>query len=186
MGENPALQERESVNLLLTGKPGVGKTTIIRRVLEALNTPATGFYTREIRGPGGRLGFEAVTLAGEKCTLAHVDFRSPYRVSKYGVDVSSFERIIVPSIDPDLHPEAAFIVIDEIGKMECFSSRFREVVLRALDSAKPVLGTITLGGGPFIEGIKRRPDVELIVVTPSSRDFLPRTILDKLAGMGLH
>ncbi len=170
------------MKLLLTGRPGAGKTTVIRRVLEALNIPATGFYTREIRGPGGRLGFEAVTLAGEKCTLAHIDFKSPFRVSKYGVDVAAFERLIVPSIDPELHPEASLIVIDEIGKMECFSSRFREAVLRALNSDRLVLGTITLGGGPFIEGIRRRPDVEIIVVTPSNRDSLPSTILDKLAG----
>ncbi len=169
------------MNLLLTGKPGVGKTTVIKRVLEELCIPATGFYTREIRGPTGRLGFEAITLAGDRCILAHINFKSPHRVSKYGVDVSTFEQIIVPSIDPDLHPQAALIVIDEIGKMECFSSRFCQVVLKALSSGKPVLGTITMGGGPFIEGVKRRPDVEIIVVTPYNRDSLPRTILGRLA-----
>lgn len=169
------------MNLLLTGKPGIGKTTVIKRVLEALKVPVTGFYTREIRGPGGRLGFEAVTIEGPKCILAHIDFKSPYRVSKYGVDVSTFERIIVPSIDPTLHPEAALIVIDEIGKMECFSSRFCETVLRALDSDKLVLGTITIGGGPFIEGIKRRPDVEILTVTLTNRENLHFLILSKLA-----
>ncbi len=168
------------MNLLLTGKPGIGKTTIIKRVLEALEVPATGFYTREIRGPQGRLGFEAVTLEGKKCILAHVDFRGPYYVSKYGVDVSTFERLIVPSIDPDLHPEAAIIVIDEIGKMECFSSRFCETVLKALDSGKHVLGTITMGGGPFIESIKRRSDVEIILVTLTNRGTLDSLILSKL------
>lgn len=169
------------MNLLLTGKPGIGKTTVIKRVLEALKVPATGFYTREIRGPQGRLGFEAVTLEGKRCLLAHVDFKSPYRVSKYGVDVSTFEQVIVPSIDPALHPEAALIVIDEIGKMECFSSRFCEAVLRALDSGKPVLGTITMGGGPFIESVKRRPDVEILTVTLTNRENLHSLILNKLA-----
>jgi len=171
------------LNLLLTGKPGIGKTTVIMRVLEALSIPVTGFYTREIRGPKGRLGFEAITLDGRKCTLAHVDFRSPYKVSKYGVDVATFERVIVPSIEPSLNPQAAMIVIDEIGKMECFSARFCEAVLRALDSEKPVLGTITFGGGDFIESIKRRPDVEIILVTMANRDSLPKVILSKL-GVG--
>lgn len=168
------------MNLLLTGRPGVGKTTVIKRVLEALKVPATGFYTREIRGPRGRLGFEAITLDGRRCTLAHVNFKSFYRVSKYGVDVSTFEETIVPSIDPDLHPHAALIVIDEIGKMECFSDRFCKTVIRALDSSKPVLGTITLGGNAFIEGIKRRSDVEIILVTLENRDRLPAVILGKL------
>ncbi|MCS7287447.1 MAG: NTPase [Anaerolineae bacterium] len=168
------------MNLLLTGRPGIGKTTVIKRVLEVLKVPATGFYTREIRGPQGRLGFEAITLDGRRCTLAHVNFKSPYRVSKYGVDVSTFEEIVVPSIDPDLHPHAALIVIDEIGKMECFSDRFCKTVIRALDSNKPVLGTITLGGNAFIEGIKRRSDVELILVTLENRDRLPAVIMGKL------
>ncbi len=171
------------MNLLLTGKPGIGKTTVIMRVLEALSIPVTGFYTREIRGPKGRLGFEAITLDGRKCTLAHVDFGGPYKVSKYGVDVATFERVIVPSIEPHLNPKAAVIVIDEIGKMECFSARFCEAVLRALDSEKPVLGTITFGGGDFIESIKRRPDVEIILVTMANRDSLPKVILSKL-GVG--
>jgi nucleoside-triphosphatase len=171
------------LNLLLTGKPGIGKTTVIMRVLEALSIPVTGFYTREIRGPKGRLGFEAVTLDGKRCTLAHVDFHSPYKVSKYGVDVATFERVIVPSVEPSLNPQAAMIVIDEIGKMECFSTRFCQAVLRALDSEKPVLGTITLGGGAFIESIKRRPDVEIILVTTANRDSLPELILSKL-GLG--
>ncbi|RLC83158.1 MAG: AAA family ATPase [Chloroflexi bacterium] len=163
-------------NLLLTGRPGIGKTTVIMRVLEALDIEATGFYTREMRGPRGRLGFEAVTLDGRRCTLAHVNFRSPHRVGKYGVDVKTFEETIVPSIDPALHPEAGLIVIDEIGKMECFSPRFREAVLKALDSNKPVLGTIAIRGNPFIEGLKGRPDVEIVKVTYANRDGLPAEI----------
>ena len=167
-------------NLLLTGRPGIGKTTVIMRVLEALDAPATGFYTREIRGPRGRLGFEAITLDGRRCILAHVHIRSRHRVGKYGVDVASFERIIVPAIDPELNPQVALIVIDEIGKMECFSPRFRQVTLKALDADTPVLGTIALRGNAFIEGIKKRSDVELIEVSKAGRDALPEAILGKL------
>jgi len=163
-------------NLLLTGRPGIGKTTVIMKTLKMLDVPASGFYTRELRGPRGRLGFEAVTLDGKRQTLAHINFRSRYRVSKYGVDVSGFEEAIVPSIDPPLNPEAELIIIDEIGKMECFSPHFREAVLRALDSNKPVLGTIAIRGDTFIESIKHRNDVEVIEVTASNRNELPYRI----------
>ena len=170
-------------NILLTGRPGIGKTTVIMRALEMLDARATGFYTRELRGPRGRLGFEAVTLAGKRQTLAHVNFRSRHRVSKYGVDVAGFEEGIVPSIDPATNPEADIIVIDEIGKMECFSPRFREAVLRALDSDKPVLGTIAARGHAFIEGIKGRDDVAVIEVARGNRDDLPARLVEMLRAM---
>jgi len=147
-----------------------------------LDIRATGFYTRELRGPRGRLGFEAMTLDKRRRTLAHVDFKGPHRVSKYGVDVVGFEEEIIPSIDPALHPDAQLIVIDEIGKMECFSAKFRETVVRALDSEIPVLGTIGLRGGEFIQSLKRRDDVEIVGVTRANRDRLPEGLarmLDK-------
>jgi nucleoside-triphosphatase len=168
-------------NILLTGRPGVGKTTVIMKALEMMpDVKATGFYTRELRGPKRRLGFEAVTLDRRRLTLAHVNFKSSYRVSKYGVDVAGFEEAIVPSIDPALHPEAQLIVIDEIGKMECFSVKFREAVLRALNSEIPVLGTIGMRGDAFIQSLKRREDVEVIEVTWGNRDRLPGMLARKL------
>ncbi|MEA3459932.1 MAG: nucleoside-triphosphatase [Chloroflexota bacterium] len=170
-------------NVLLTGRPGVGKTRVIMRALEMTpGVKATGFYTRELRGPKGRLGFEAVTLDGKCRTLAHVDFKGPCRVSKYGVDVAGFEEGIVPSVDSALHPDAQLIVIDEIGKMECFSPKFRETVVSALDSGVPVLGTIGLRGNAFIQSLKRREDVEIVEVTRTNRDRLPEGLarmLDK-------
>jgi len=169
-------------NILLTGRPGVGKTTVIIRALELLpGLRATGFYTRELRGPRGRLGFEAVTLDGKRQTLAHVDFKCPHRVSKYGVDVAGFEEAIVPSIDPAPHPDARLIVIDEIGKMECFSAKLKEAVLRAFDSDIPVLGTIGLRGDAFIRSLKCRDDVEIIEVTWGNRDRLPERLAKKLS-----
>jgi len=169
--------------LLLTGRPGCGKTTVIQRTLALLSdVHATGFYTRELRQAGRRLGFEAVTLDGIRLTLAHVELarRSRHRVSRYGVDVAGFEAEIVPSIDPDQHPEAALIVVDEVGKMECFSSLFRETLLRALAALVPLLGTIALRGNRFIESVKARPDVQVIRVTHANRDELPARLADDI------
>jgi len=162
-------------NLLLTGRPGVGKTTLVRRVLEELNdVPATGFYTAEIRSGGRRLGFHVVTLDGQEAVLAHVEIPGKRRVSRYGVDVATFERVALPSLIPG--PPTHLIMIDEIGKMECFSRAFREAVLRALDADTPVLATIALRGDRFIEGLKAREDVELVEITPANRDDLVKEL----------
>lgn len=54
---------------------GVGKTTLIRKLCEALKTkglPVTGFYTQECRQNGTRIGFDVVTLDGHRAPLARV------------------------------------------------------------------------------------------------------------------
>ncbi len=165
-----------SRNLFLTSRPGAGKTTAIQRALGQLSPVRLGgFTTAEIRDERGRLGFYAAGLDGPRIVLAHVRLRSPHRVGRYGVDVTSFERDIVPLLDPRRHDVDLFVV-DEIGKMECFSPRFRAVILELLEDPRPVLGTIALRGSPFIEQVRRRPDVRLVEVTPSNRDSLPDLI----------
>ena len=84
-----------SKNVLLTGPPGCGKTTVIRRVIDGpADCRLAGFYTEEIRQQGGRVGFRAVGLSGASTVLAHVDFHGPARVGKYGLDLAGFEDIV--------------------------------------------------------------------------------------------
>src|SRR4030067_866580 len=84
--------------LLLPGRPGVGKTTIVKQVAAGLGARAGGFYTEEITGPGGRKGFRLITLDGKQATLAHIDIRSKSKVGRYGVDVAAFERVGVAAL----------------------------------------------------------------------------------------
>ena len=161
-------------NILLTGWPGVGKTTILKRVLSLLKREAGGFYTEEIRTDHRRVGFKIVTLEGREGVLAHVDYESKWRVGRYGVDLGNLEEIAVPAILEGIEEE--LVIIDEIGKMELFSSEFREAVIQALDSPTPVLGAIMLKPHPFADGVKGRPDVQIFVVTRDNRD----TLVDKL------
>jgi len=169
-------------NLLLTGPPRVGKTTLILRALAALPPgSAEGFVTRELRQGGRRVGFVAETLTGETCLLAHVDIRSRHRVGRYGVDLPAFESLALPTIDPT-QVRAPLIVVDEIGKMECFSARFRRLVVAALESDRTVLAAIALRGNPFIEGLKGRSDVTLWRVTPQNRDDLVEQVVAWLRG----
>ncbi len=149
---------------LLTGSPGSGKTSLVRQAVAELKGKAGGFYTEEIRVQGMRLGFRLVTLDGQETVLAHVDFRGRYRVGKYGVAVAGLEKVGVPALEEAIR-QRDVIVIDEIGKMELFSNRFREVVLAAVHSGKPVLGTIMLKPHPWADAIKRQPQVNLVEVT---------------------
>ncbi|MGD9367564.1 MAG: nucleoside-triphosphatase [Desulfobacteraceae bacterium] len=166
---------RAHKNILLTGLPGCGKSTIIENIIGRLHRPSTGFFTREIQKKGHRAGFSINTLDGRQGTMAHVEIRSPYRVGRYGVDLQSIDLIAVPSMltnDPRM-----VIVIDEIGKMECLSPRFKSTLLAVLDMKNTVLGSIALKGDAFIDAIKQRPDTALILVTPKNRDHLDDYIL---------
>jgi len=162
--------------ILLTGFPGCGKTTLIRRVLARLSIPAGGFYTQEVRDSGIRVGFELVTLDGSRGILAHVDNISTNRVGKYGVDLSALEDIGVGAIRVAIEEEY-LVVIDEIGPMEIFSPAFRQVVIEALESETTVLGTIVKRSVPFANVVKQKPQVWLVEVEPGTRDNLVEQLI---------
>ncbi|MDZ7373820.1 MAG: NTPase [candidate division KSB1 bacterium] len=174
-------------NLLLTGRPGVGKTTLIQRFLEVSGVPAEGFFTAEIREGGQRTGFAIRSLRGEEGILASVALGGPARVGKYGVDVAEVERVGVAAIRRGLE-SGALIVIDEIGKMELYSPTFQEAVWQALESACPVLGTITQSDHPFARRVRARDDVQVVTVTPANRERLLAEVLlpwhDRYARLG--
>jgi len=149
---------------LLTGKPGTGKTSLIKQAIAGMRGKAGGFYTEEIRNQGTRQGFRLVTLDGQEATLAHVDIHHPYRVSKYGVDIDSLDRTGVSAL-LQAAQQYDLVVIDEIGKMELFSVNFRKTVWQIIESGKKVLGTIMLNPDPWADAIKQHPGVNLITVT---------------------
>lgn len=163
--------------ILLTGRPGSGKTTLIRHVLARLAGPAGGFYTQEIREAGRRMGFEIITLDGGRGILAHVDISSKHRISKYGVDLSALETFAIPAMLAAVEHNK-LVVIDEIGPMELLSPEFRQVVLDILGSSASVLGSIVWRSTPFTDQIKSRPDVTLLEVTPENREELFEVILE--------
>ena len=122
-------------NIIITGLPGVGKTTLIRGILHEIRSlNPIGFYTEEIREKNIRKGFSLVSVTGEKSILASENIPSRFRVGKYGVDLVNFENFIgnIPFRDP----ANSLIIIDEIGKMECFSKMFTELVIELLSSNK--------------------------------------------------
>jgi nucleoside-triphosphatase len=161
--------------LLITGAPGVGKTTVIRRVAEGLAAHRLGgFYTEEIREDGERRGFRLMSFSGATRVIAHVDFPKHYRVGKYGVDVAALDEMAELIAVND---GAALYLVDEIGKMECLSERFVAAVRALLSGNAPVVATVGAHGGGFIAEVKKRSDCELWEVTRRNRDALPARIL---------
>jgi nucleoside-triphosphatase len=170
--------EKIKKNIFLTGAPSSGKTTVIKKVIERLKVKAKGFYTEEERIEGKRVGFMMKTLDGKKAYLAHQDIDSLYHIRRYKVSIENIESIAVPSIKPE---NDYIIILDEIGKMECFSEIFKKAALEALNSPNIVIGTITYGGDEFITSIKNRDDMEIHEVTLENRDILPDIILEKIS-----
>ena len=165
--------------LLLTGKPGTGKTAIIKEAIAKAGIKAGGFYTEEIRVGGIRQGFKIVTFDGKEAILAHVNISSPYQVSKYKVDIANLNKVGVSALYRGLK-ENDLIVIDEIGKMELLSPQFREVILQAIGSGNKVLGTIMLGPHPFADEIKQHPKVKILLLSRANHSQVLGEILSWL------
>lgn len=159
------MKEPKIKNFLITGNPGVGKTTFIKNVISKLNISAGGFYTSEIRDTEGkRWGFKITSLDDKEDIMASVDIISKYRVSRYGINTDAIDRIGASAIR-DAIENKDIIIIDEIGRMELFSKEFVDATIKALDSAKKVLGTITAKNTNFTKKIKERNDTKIIKLT---------------------
>jgi len=165
--------------ILLTGRPGVGKTTVIKEIAESLGDSAGGFYTAELREGGRRQGFKIITLDGKEGILSHVNLKGPPRVSSYGVNLKDLEEIGVAALLQAVTREQC-VVVDEIGKMELFSQRFREVVLAAIEGQSMVVGTVMQMRNPWVDDLRALPQVTILEVTEANRDHMAQRVLDLL------
>lgn len=156
-------------NIFITGKPGTGKTTLIKKLIDEFNLDAGGFFTQEVREAGERIGFDILTLDGRRGILARKGMKSRFKVGKYGVSLKDLDEIAVDSIKKALQ-ENKIVIIDEIGKMELFSENFKGAVLQALDSGNIILGTIKLAADPFTDKIRRRDDTVIFELTDENRE----------------
>lgn len=171
--------------VLLEGRPGIGKSTLARRLLALLQqagVPVGGFVTAELRTGGHREGFAVQAISGTRSILAHVDLPGPPRVGRYGVDLPAFERVVLPAL---CAPRAGgVVVIDELGKMELASAAFCEAVADLLGRDVAVVATVHVAHHRFTDALKRRPDMRVVRVTDATRDALPEQLMACLLGAG--
>jgi nucleoside-triphosphatase len=169
--------------LLLAGDPGIGKTTVLLKVVEALKARGYrvgGMVSREVRSYGSRVGFEILDLTdGRSGWLAHVNQKTGPQVGKYRVNLKDLNTVgadsIVRAVD-----NSDVVAIDEIGPMELFSENFREAVKRVVESGKLAVGVIHWKARhSLIDEVRARKDVEVFRVTYGNRENLDKTIIKK-------
>ena len=166
-------------NLLITGEPGIGKTTLIMKLAEELKSlHPVGFYSAEIRVDGVRKGFQLIGLDGRRGTLAHVDCRSYKVVGKYRVNVRAFDEFL--EVLNLTAADGRIVIIDEIGKMECMSHLFRDLVEVLLDQDRIVIATVARDGAGMIEQVKQRDDVVLFEIMRRNRSEMVSKVLRRV------
>ncbi|XP_050072824.1 nucleoside-triphosphatase THEP1 [Anopheles maculipalpis] len=178
--------------ILVTGMPGVGKTTIMRKLsveLAKQNISVAGFYTEEVRDgkTGDRTGFDVVTFDGQRAALARTTTagnsstsRNP-TVGRYSVCLEEFERLAIPALD---RRSADILLLDEIGRMELKSRRFHErmdAIIKEVETGRiRFVATVPLksAGIDVIERLKRITNCQLFHVKPSNRDEMYGDVKD--------
>lgn len=177
------LMKKTQKNILISGLPGIGKTTLIKNIIQKIPLlQPKGFYTEEIKFESVRKGFQAVSIEGGNMILAHELLRSGYKIGKYKVDVKGFDSFL-DSLDLFSNTQRP-VVIDEIGKMECLSTKFVKIISELLDSPAPFIATIAHTDGGIKGRIKKRDDVVLYKMNLDNRDMILGEILDELHNRG--
>jgi len=176
--------------LLLTGSPGVGKTTVLLKTVEVLKAKGYsvgGMISREIRSRGIRVGFEVLDLSsGKQGWLAHVNQKSGPQVGKYRVNLDDLDGVGAVAILKSAE-KSDVIVIDEIGPMEFFSEKFKDAVIKAMESTKIVVGVVHWKAkDKFLKEVKDREDMEMFTVTPENRNELHWTIVERAIEANCH
>lgn len=165
-------------NILITGKPHVGKSTLLNEVITNVKNTC-GFVTLELTEKGERSGFELVSSAGIRAVLASTKSESSIRVSRYGVELQAFNDFLSTLMQPK---DGTLLYIDEIGQMELFSDMFKDMVRQYIESPNLFIGTLSsVYNDVFTENLRARNDVQILHMTLENRDEIKSAIQSLVA-----
>ena len=171
-------------HLLIVGRPGIGKTSLLKRLTHTLRKfPIDGFLTEESREEEQRVGFWLSSLDGRQVLLAHRHMNSPVHVGPYKVNVSVLEHVAVPIVQRAM-TQATILFLDELGKMELSSKPFEHAVQHAFDrGTASIVATAGVSSLPFVDTLKRRKDIELIPLSASNRSAVHEELIARLTAL---
>lgn len=181
---NETVRKQNPFRIFITGTPGCGKTTLIKKIgdfLSVAQIPISGFFTEEIREGGKRVGFKVIDWEGNSEILAHVHIVSSIKIGKYNVFLENFEKIAIPSMKPT-NPHS-IVIIDEIGKMECASNIFKKLLMNIVNSERHLIATIAIKGNDFIETLKKRYSSSLFFLDRTNHNTIYHQIVAKLSSL---
>ncbi|MDU9375613.1 hypothetical protein McpSp1_01900 [Methanocorpusculaceae archaeon Sp1] len=166
-------------HLFLTGDVQVGKSTILRRVIDELDVSVSGFLTMAVPGVEGCSDIFLVDakdpVCSEKCHLAH---RVPGKMPEVHEEI--FVAIGVPLL---LNAKGPLILMDELGWMESSSYAFQQAVFAVLDGDVPVLGIVRDKRLAFLDAVRDHPAVEVLVVTRENREEMVDVVRERVLRM---
>jgi nucleoside-triphosphatase len=165
----------KKMKVFITGLPGCGKSTVLMKVIQLLREKGLkvgGIITPEIRVEGKRIAFAVRDIySGKEGILASVEQKTGPRLGKYRVNLESFEEVALLALNFALK-ECDIVAIDEIGKMEFFSEKFKEKVYEIIRSNKPLIAVVHRN---YVKEFRNFG--KMILVTKENRDELPEMIL---------
>lgn len=163
-------------NWILTGEPGIGKTTVIQRTVSQLRgdgITVAGIIAPERRSEGGRTGFDIASLDGSIVRqMASRDWTEEPKIGAYGVDVQAIDTV-TESVLPPARRHADVVVIDEIGPMQTRSDRFVAEVRETIAATVPTLVSIKQAGLSDRLRMVGANEFTPIEVTEDNREELP-------------
>ena len=172
------------MKIFISGKPGIGKTTVFMRTIELLrkeNIDVIGFYCPEVRERGVRIGFKIIDLVDkEERWLALVrDLKKgscEKTVGKYCLveeEASQIAKKLMSRVD-----RASLIAIDEVGPMELKIENLRRFIEYSLSLEKPGLYVVH---ERIVNELARRHRVsDVYIINESNRSYIAEEIYRKI------